>query len=260
MKPIQPLTLALTLALALAAGPASAQKWEAPQWAGFHYPEIRFKDEAAGTDGSRIYHRLVPDPEAFIQQHALWVAQTLFWSATNAIPDVKRIRYCLRDTDGISAKSGEPPEVSIFYSSRWIEKTAKAAGDVPILYETRGVLYHELSHAYQWVPKGCGGYSLGTEFWIYVEGIADAVRIRNGFHPIANRRPGGSWRDGYQTTGFFLDWLTVKDPDFIRKFNRSTHEIDPWSFDRSLKKIFGEKNGVDELWAEYQRFLKGQSA
>ena len=54
-----------------------AQKWEAPNWKNFSYPVIDFKDKAAGTKGARIYRRIVPEPEAFIQQHALWVAQTL---------------------------------------------------------------------------------------------------------------------------------------------------------------------------------------
>ena len=152
-----------------------AQKWEAPNWKNFSYPVIDFKDKAAGTKGAQIYRRIVPEPEAFIQQHALWVAQTLYWSATDSMPGVEKIEYNLEDTDGISAKGGQPPVVNIFYSSRWVEKSEDSQGDDKVLYETRGVLYHELTHAYQLEPQGIGGYKPGTEFWVFIEGMALAV-------------------------------------------------------------------------------------
>ncbi len=224
-----------------------AQKWEAPNWKNFSYPVIDFKDKAAGTKGAQIYRRIVPEPEAFIQQHALWVAQTLYWSATDSMPGVEKIEYNLEDTDGISAKGGQPPVVNIFYSSRWVEKSEDSQGDDKVLYETRGVLYHELTHAYQLEPQGIGGYKPGTEFWVFIEGMADAVRYHNGFFPVDSRKPGGHWMDGYRTTGFFLEWLTGKDPDFLRKFNKSALEIVPWSFDKAMKHIFGEQVTTDSL-------------
>ena len=98
-----------------------AQKWEAPNWKNFSYPVIDFKDKAAGTKGAQIYRRIVPEPEAFIQQHALWVAQTLYWSATDSMPGVEKIEYNLEDTDGIPAKGGQPPVVnnSGYLSKEW---------------------------------------------------------------------------------------------------------------------------------------------
>ena len=50
-----------------------------------------------------------------------------------------------------------------------MEKSAQDAGDDKVLYETRGVLYHELTHAYQLEPQGIGGYVGGTEFWVFIE-------------------------------------------------------------------------------------------
>ena len=86
--------------------------------------------------------------------------------------------------------------------------------------------------------------------------MADAVRYHNGYFPVDSRKPGGHWMDGYRTTGFFLEWLTGKDPDFLRKFNKSVLEIVPWSFDKAMKHIFGEQVTTDSLWEEYQAFLK----
>ena len=58
--------------------------------------------------------------------------------------------------------------------------------------------------------------------------------------------------DGYRTTGFFLAWLTqTKSPDFLQKFNRSTLEVIPWSFDGGVKYALGNDYDIDSLWKEY---------
>ncbi|HIU54428.1 MAG TPA: secretion protein, partial [Candidatus Gallibacteroides avistercoris] len=82
---------------------------------------------------------------------------------------------------------------------------------------------------------------------------ADAVRYLNGGFTINDRPKGGFYTDGYRTTGFFFAWLAkTKDPDFIRKINRSTLEVIPWSFEGAFKHIFGESCDIMELWNEYQ--------
>ncbi len=228
---------------------------KATDWSNFQYPEINFVNSASTTEGGEIYNRIVPNPAAYINATVLEVVKTLYWSDKDSIPGVRRINYELKDVDGISAKGGNPPEISIFYSSRWVEKSEKDSGDEKVLFETRGVLLHELTHGFQLEPQGIGTYGDGGEFWIFIEGMADAVRIHNGGFPQANRRPGGSWKDGYQRTGYFLDWLTTKDPDFLRKFNKSALDVVPWGFDKALKHVLGEKHDVEALWEEYQRYL-----
>ena len=53
--------------------------------------------------------------------------------------------------------------------------------------------------------------------------------------------------------GFFLVWLRDnKDPDFLKKFNASTLEVIPWSFDGAIRHCLGENANIDELWHEYQ--------
>jgi hypothetical protein len=84
--------------------------------------------------------------------------------------------------------------------------------------------------------------------------MADAVRIANdGFSGQKDRPKGGNYMNGYRHTGYFLVWLRDhKDPDFLRKFNRSALEIIPWSFDGAIKHVLGKKYSVDALWHEYQ--------
>lgn len=241
----------------------AGQKWSAPATWNFSYPEVNFINKAPQTRGWAIYDSLIPDPTPFIQQHAKWVAETIYWNDSDYIPRVDKINYSLEDRNGISAKSGGAPVIGIFYSTQWIEHSMKSLGASKVLFETRGVLYHELTHAYQGHPKGAGDYRgpskernrKADEYWVFTEGLADGVRAYNGFFDFNTRRPGGHWMDGYRTTGFFLHWLTLKDPDFLRKFNKTAFDIEPWSFDKAMQSIFGTGVTTDSLWEEYQQFL-----
>ena len=165
-----------------------------------------------------------------------------------------KIEYTLKDYDGVSAKGGNPPVISIVYSTQHIEKSANESL-YKLDFETRGVLYHELVHAYQFEPKGIGSYSTNKTFWACIEGLADAVRAQAGYFDMSTRKPGGNWMDGYRTTGFFIQWLTTKDPDAIRKFHETVRDLDEWSFDKAMKRMFGEDASIEGLWNEYQAFL-----
>ena len=227
-------------------------------WDTFTYPKVDFEVLDPQTEGARIYASMVQNPEEYVRWHTRKVAEILFWSAADTMNAVGKIDYTLKDYPGVSAKSGTPAETAIVYSTQHVEKSA-AESLYKLDYETRGVLYHELVHAYQFEPKGIGTYSTNKEFWACIEGLADAVRAEAGYFDIeARRKPGGNWLDGYQTTGFFIQWLTTKDPDAIRKFHVTVRDLDVWSFDKAMKSIFGPEHGIREMWNEYQAFLISQ--
>ena len=223
-------------------------------WEDFKYPAVDFEVLAPETKGAAIYADLVQDPDAYLKYHACKVAEILFYTAKDTMNDVQTIHYTLKDYDGVSAKSGNPPAIYIEYSTRHIEKSANESL-YKLDFETRGVLYHELVHAYQFEPKGIGSYSTNKEFWACIEGMADAVRAESGFFDMSTRKPGGNWMDGYRTTGLFIQWLKTKDPDAIRKFHLTVRDLDVWSFDKAIKCIFGEESGIESMWNEYQAFL-----
>lgn len=222
-------------------------------WDTYNTGIILFEDKASGSAGSDIYHRIIPDAESYIREQARTVLATLYNSPADSIPAVEKIHYTLEDIEGISAKGGENGDVAIFYSTRHIEQSFAEADTAKLLFETRGVLLHELTHAYQLEPQGIGSYGTNRVFWAFIEGMADAVRVANGgFGPDA-RPKGGNYMDGYRTAGYFFVWLRDnKDPEFLRKFNRSTLEVIPWSFDGAIKHVLGEKYDIDDLWNEYQ--------
>lgn len=225
-------------------------------WEEFSFPEVDFEICDNGA-GAIYYTTLVQDPEAYIRYHARKVATLLYSSVTDSIPTVEKINYKVFDFDGISRKTGQPPIVSIDYDSGYIAQIGNQS-----LYaldqETRGVLYHILTYAYQYEPKGIGTYATNAEFRACVEGLAFAVRAQTGCFEMNKRKSGGHWLDGLEVTGFFLHWLTSKNPDTVRLFNRTIKELEPWSFDSAMKYIFGPDASIEKLWAEYQMDINKQ--
>jgi len=226
-------------------------------WENFKYPEINFKVEDPDTEGARIYGELVQNPDEYVKYHARKVAEILYYTAQDTMVNVEQIDYTLKEYDGISAKGGSSPRVYIVYSTKHIENSAQESL-FKLNFETRGVLYHELVHAYQFEPNGCGSYSTNRVFWACIEGIADAVRAEAGYFDMSTRRPGGNWMDGYRTTGFFLQWLNTKDTNALRKFHLTVRDLEVWSFDEAIKIVFGKDASIDGMWNEYQEFLLSQ--
>ena len=222
-------------------------------WEKYNVGTVLFQDKAPNSKGSDIYHRIIPDAESYIKEQARTVLATLYNSPKDSIVPVYKVHYTLEDIDGVSAKGGNHGNISIFYSTRHIEKSFAANDTAKLFFETRGVLLHELTHAYQLEPQGIGNYGNSRVFWAFIEGMADAVRVANGGFGPGARPKGGNYMDGYRTAGYFFVWLRDnKDPEFLRKFNRSTLEVVPWSFDGAIKHVLGKEYNIDDLWHEYQ--------
>ncbi|MGL6179193.1 MAG: basic secretory protein-like protein [Tannerellaceae bacterium] len=220
--------------------------------------EIKFLDQATATEGSAIYNTIIPEPQSYITESAREVLDHLYFSPADSIPGIETIEYRLRDYDGVSAKSGAPPGIAIDYSTRWIEKSYLPHKDIARLhYETKGVLMHELVHGFQLEPQEIGNYGNSKEFRAMIEGVADAVRYMSGYFMPQDCPKGGTYMDGYRTTGFFLAWITqTKDKDFLRKFNGSALTVVPWSFDGAVKYALGDAYSVDSLWKEYKETIE----
>ncbi len=222
-------------------------------WDNYDVGKVDFQILSPDTKGAAIYKSIIKDPDAYIKEQARKVVATLYFSPEDSIPGIECIHYKLREYDGISAKDGAPPAITIEYSTKWVEKSFGEGDTAKVDYETRGVLYHELTHGFQLEPQGIGSYGTNKTFWAMIEGVADAVRLSNGCFTAEDRPKGGHYMDGYRTTGFFLVWLTKnKDKDFLRKFNQSTLKVIPWSFDGAIKYALGKDQNVDSLWKEYQ--------
>jgi len=224
------------------------------QW-NTHLRTIHFVDRSPDSEGSRIYHALIPDPDRYIRSVAREVMSTLYFSPKDSIPMCRSLTYTLKHDKGISAKSGGNGHVGIFYSSDWVARSFAKGDTAAVDFETRGVLLHELTHAFQLEPQGIGPYGgPNRAVWEFIEGMADAVRVAaGGFHGEADRPKGGSYHQGYRYIGYFMNWVSEhKDKDFIRKMNRSCLTVVPWSWDGAVQYSLGKSYTMDALWHEYQ--------
>ena len=247
---------------ALSACQNECKKQVSDDWSNYHVGYINFVDKAPKSKGSAIYHQIITNPEAYITSQAKDVLSTLYFSPADSIVRVDTLHYSLQDIKGISAKDGGNGVVSIFYSTQHVEKSFAMNDTAKVLFETRGVLLHELTHAYQLEPQGIGNYGNSRVFWAFIEGMADAVRLACGCFEqdfqSKDRPRADTWRKGYRVAGYFLWWIQqTKDKDFLRKFNRSAAELDSWSWDAAMKHVLGNKpeNGVEALWQEYQKAI-----
>jgi len=109
--------------------------------------------------------------------------------------------------------------------------------------EIIGVVRHEMVHC--WQNNGMGAAPGGL-----IEGIADWVRLRDGFVPPHWKRAeggGGRWDAGYQRTAYFLDWMECRFGDgLVRRLNAALEEK---YTENMWEGLVGK--GVEELWEEY---------
>ena len=223
-----------------------------------HLRDISFVDLNPETKGSQIYHALISQPDPYIRSVAREVMKCLYFTPEDSIPMLKRLDYIIRDADGVSWKDGGNGFVNITYTTGHVERSFVDNDTARVDFETRGVLLHELTHAFQLEPQGIGPYGGPNKaVWEMVEGTADAVRVAcGGFHGEKDRPKGGSYHDGYRYIGYFFNWIReTKDPDFIRKMNRSCLEIVPWSWNGAVEYALGKGYTIDTLWDEYMKAM-----
>ena len=93
------------------------------RWDDYFVGKIIFEDKSPESEGSRIYHSLIPNPEEYIAEQARTVLNTLYFSPTDSIVPVNNLYYTIEEMDGISGKGGGNGEVSIGYSTKYVAKS-----------------------------------------------------------------------------------------------------------------------------------------
>lgn len=141
----------------------------------------------------------------------------------------RRIDMDIKEQDGVAATGG----THITGAAQWFRAHRD---DV-------GAMIHESIHVIQRYPRY-------DPVWL-VEGLTDWGRWWN--YEALERRPraraGGSYRDSYQRTGAFLDWLERhRAPGFCVKMNAAMRR------NQYKPELWQQWTGadLDALWAEYQ--------
>jgi PKD repeat protein len=227
-------------------------------WSTFKYPRIGIVEKNdAGAQGVQIVHSAFPNFKDSIKAIALGVCKSIYRNVQE-VPAFDSLTIILEYYEGVAGKSGAPPHITISFSTKYIQEKYKNDGNnaANIAYEMKGVLWHEITHAYQNVPKNAGDYLQGTDFYAFIEGEADYVRIFNGFHNTRKASPGGTYGDGYTTSAFFFIYIakTYFASDYKKfgyLFNGTAIGLNTkWSLNKALLMLTGKP--VDIVWAEYQ--------
>ena len=257
-------TLTLIVAAAFTIGSQAqaiykATKYHAPikvekKWKGYNPGDVEFHDEAPFSEGSKIYHNIIPNPAPYIQENALRVLQTLYWGPKDPnVPRLKRIVYTIKDYNGISEKYGSGDYVGIRYSTNWIERCFAGNDTLRLDYETRGVLYHELTHAYQLSPEGCGQYDgkSDTKWTDYMLETGHMERHTVGVE-------GGNDRAKFYTSLSYTDnnGIVKGDKDIFRRLVgqiNAEYKVKDWmtvgvntTIDRNIRRSVSESSTTSE--------------
>ncbi|OIT21823.1 hypothetical protein A4A49_33124 [Nicotiana attenuata] len=150
--------------------------------------------------------------------------------------DVQHITiFVADDMDGDDVAYQDNNEIHV--NSRYIEGYS---GDVK--REITGVLYHEMTHVWQW--KGNGQAPQGL-----IEGVADYVRLKAGFAPShwVKSGQGSTWDQGYDVTARFLDYCNSLKDGFVVELNKKMRDAYSHSY---FCDLLGKS--VDQLWEDYK--------
>ncbi|GAB2291712.1 hypothetical protein Dimus_025963 [Dionaea muscipula] len=158
----------------------------------------------------------------------------LFQENSNAErKNVQQVTLLVESMDGVAYTSADQIHLSANYVQGY-------SGDLK--REVTGILYHEMTHVWQWNGNGNAPGGL-------IEGIADYVRLKAGYAPSHWVQPGQGdrWDQGYDVTAYFLDYCSSLRGSFVAELNRKMRDGYSASY---FNDLLGRS--VDQLWSDYK--------
>ena len=211
-------------------------------WREVSIPNIEYKIN--DSRGTKIFEELVGSKDEYIYEICEIVCRQLYKSA-DEVPYFDKLTFIIDDFKGVAWKDGEPPHITVAVSSQYLEKFNDEGGNIK--EEVKGILIHEVTHAYQ--------HSKNMDLYV-IEGIADLTRYLSGYIDIKHKKVGGNFDSSYKITGFFFDYIReryIDKFDFLYELNQMANPIkeENWDFKVEVEKLCGQS--VESLWNEYQK-------
>jgi len=201
-------------------------------------PGFDLRVEDLAHPGAILFLALVQPLEALAA--AVRSSWQWLYTPTTTPTHVERITLVVRAMEGVAYTTGSHTHKEIHLSCDHILNCADRAK-----HEIEGVITHEVVHCYQYNAKGTAPGGL-------IEGIADYVRLHAKLNPPHWKARGGDkWDAGYDTTGYFLDWIERRYGSSkgasVKKLNARMDNVE-WGED-----VFHDLTGrtVGELWTIY---------
>lgn len=110
-------------------------------------------------------------------------------------------------------------------------------------YWFTSLMYHEMTHIFQWSGRGMAPGGL-------TEGIADYVMIKSNYYdPATYTKPGAGkkWDEGYGVTARFLEYCDSLRKGFTVKLNNKMRDVYK---DDYFSELLGKHLG--QVWSEYK--------
>ncbi|CAA2986117.1 Hypothetical predicted protein [Olea europaea subsp. europaea] len=180
---------------------------------GIHAVDYTFTNTAANTPGAVRFTNEIGEQYSI---QTLDAATNFIWKIfqQDTTPadrkNIQKVSLFIDDMDGIAYTSND----EIHVSARYIQSDS---GDVKTGFT--GVLYHEMTHVWQWNGNG---QALGG----LIEGIADYVRLKVGYVASHWVKPGegDTWDQGYDVTAQFLDYCESLKSGFVAELNKKMRD------------------------------------
>lgn len=163
--------------------------------------------------------------------------------STTNVPGTRSVTFVIRDMGGVAYTTG----IDLDRDHKEIHFSAPYIAGIPqerLREELCGVITHELVHCFQ--HDACQTCPGGL-----IEGVADWVRLRCGHVPPHWKREakGHKWDAGYQTTGYFLEYLEQQCGEgTVRRLNEKLR-LERYDQDKFWTELLGIS--VEDLWAAY---------
>ncbi|KAL6641238.1 hypothetical protein ACP70R_019419 [Stipagrostis hirtigluma subsp. patula] len=195
---------------------------------------------ASSTAGGRRFDQAVGVAYA---RRVLSDASAFCWKTFNQrnpgnCKPVGAVTLAVEDMGGVAFTSANGIHLSAQYVGGY-------SGDVK--NEVTGVLFHEVTHVWQWNGQGRANGGL-------IEGIADFVRLKAGYAPAhwVKAGEGDKWDHGYDVTARFLDYCNSLKPGFVAQLNA---KMKGGYSDDFFAQILGKS--VQQLWQDYKAKYRG---
>ncbi|MCO5587235.1 hypothetical protein L7F22_041182 [Adiantum nelumboides] len=186
-------------------------------------------EQTVGSDGAK----------AILASASTFIQQTFEYGANPSYP--------VKEVDKVTLYVDDMPPAGIpaFTSEQEIHLSESYVGDYSgdVAAEVKGVLYHEMTHVWQWDGQGTADTGL-------IEGIADYVRLTAGLAPSHWVQPGQGdrWNQGYDVTAYFLQYCDSLQSGFVAALNAKL--ASGWD-EAYFQDLLGQS--VDQLWASYKQ-------
>jgi len=202
---------------------------------GSHALDFVVHNSVKSSDGGRRFDNEIGKAYAaqIMNAASRFIWQTFAQKSSANRKNVQKVTLIVESLSGVASTSNDEIDLSAEY-------VANYQGDVK--NEITGVLYHEMTHVWQW--DGKGGAPSGL-----IKGIADYIRLTAGFAPShwVNPGSGDKWDQGYAVTAYFLQYCDTVASGFVAKMNSKLRNGWDLGFFHDLT-----GKSVDKLWKDYK--------